>query len=124
MKRITLLSVLFTLTFYTADAQIADTKWRGNLNIPDVVECILQFKKDTVIVLVAADQSFIVETMTYKLQNDTLTLTKVSGNSPCTETIGVYKCVLKEEKLYISPIKDECIERANAFLPEGLIKEK
>lgn len=108
----------------TAHSQLADTKWRSSMNVPDPVECILQFKKDTLIVMVAADQSMVVETMTYKLKNDTLTIIKVSGTSPCTEVAGIYKCVLKEEKLYISPLNDDCQDRANAFTPEGWIKEK
>lgn len=108
----------------SAQSQLADTKWKNSMNVPDPVECILHFKKDTLIVMVAADPSMVVETMTYKLKNDTLTIIKLSGTSPCTEAAGVYKCVLKDEKLFITPLNDDCVERANAFTPEGWIKEK
>lgn len=124
MKKLLFLSLALGLLSFGAKSQLTDTKWRSSMNVPDPVECILQFKKDTLIVMVAADQSMIVETMTYKLKNDTLTIYKVSGTSPCSDAAGVYKCILKDEKLFITPLNDECIERANAFTPEGWIKEK
>lgn len=124
MKKLILMAFALGFIALSAQSQLADTKWKSSMNIPNPVECLLQFKKDTLIVLVAADPSMVVETMTYKLKNDTLTIYKVSGTSPCTDTPGLYKWVLKDEKLFITPLSDECEDRANAFTPEGWIKEK
>lgn len=94
------------------------------MNIPDPYETFLQFKKDTVIVTLASDGTLI-ETMNFKLSKDTLRISKLSGMSPCTEDmIGVYHFEIKEEKLTITPITDDCPERVNAFRPEAWTKEK
>ena len=107
-----------------ASAQLTDTKWRNAMNIPDPVETILHFKKDSVSLFVAGDGS-LVETMSYKINKDTLKLIKISGMSPCNESVvGIYKIEIKDDKLTIVPLVDDCVERFNAFKPEPWIKEK
>lgn len=94
------------------------------MNIPDPYETIMHFKKDSAILTLAADGT-LVETMVYTVSKDTLRLTKLSGMSPCTENItGLYRIEIKDEKLTITVISDDCTERANAFKPEAWTKEK
>lgn len=124
MKKTIVYSLIFVLMATTANAQLTDTKWKNMMNIPDPYETILQFKKDTVFLLIAADGS-LVETMTYTVSKDTLKLTKTSGMSPCSDTvIGLYRFEMKDDKMTIIPLSDDCSERSNAFKPEPWIKEK
>lgn len=117
-------SVLLLITVSTVNAQLTDTKWKNFVNIPDPVESFMHFKKDTALLTVAADGS-LVETMTYTVNKDTLRLTKLSGLSPCDDTVtGLYRIEIKDDKLTITPISDDCEGRANAFKPEAWIKEK
>ncbi len=124
MKKAILSALLFVLFVATANAQLTDTKWRNAMNIPDPIETILHFKKDTVSLSIAGDGS-LVETMSYSISKDTLKLTKISGMSPCTETVvGIYKIEIKDDKMTIVPLVDDCVERFNAFKPEAWVKEK
>lgn len=107
-----------------ANAQLTDTKWKNIMNIPQPTECILQFKKDTLLLLVAADGS-LVETMKYTIAKDTFKLYKLSGLSPCSEDIvGLYIFAIKDDKMTITPSSDDCSDRAEAFKPEAWIREK
>jgi hypothetical protein len=124
MKKILLNCFLLSAITLTVNAQLADTKWKNLMNIPDPYETFLQFKKDTVMINLVSDGTLI-ETMNFKVSKDTLRITKLSGMSPCTEDIiGVYRFEIKEEKLTITAITDDCPERANAFRPEAWTKEK
>lgn len=90
MKKVLAACLLFIFLSSAVKAQLADSKWRNFLNMPDPVETLFQFKKDTLIVSVAADGA-LVETMNYSLNKDTLRLTKISGMSPCSGiVIGLY----------------------------------
>jgi hypothetical protein len=107
-----------------AHAQLANTKWKNTMMIPEAVECILDFTKDTAKILVA-DEDMLVETMLYTIKQDTLTIVKLNGTSPCdTETVGKYKFELKDDKLTIVPIADDCNDRSAAFLPDAWIRQK
>lgn len=107
-----------------SQAQLTDTKWKNFMNIPDPIESILHFKKDTLLLLVVADGS-LVETMNYSINKDTLKITKLTGMSPCTDGItGLYRFEIKDDKLTIVPLSDDCSERANAFKPEAWTREK
>ncbi len=124
MKKILLVCFLLLAIILTVNAQLTDTKWKNLMNIPDPYETFLQFKKDTVMINLVSDGTLI-ETMNFKVSKDTLRITKLSGMSPCTEDIiGVYRFEIKEEKLTITAIRDNCPERATAFRPEAWTKEK
>jgi len=124
MKKTILYTLLFVLFVATANAQLTDTKWRNTMNIPDAIETILHFKKDTVSLSIAGDGS-LVETMSYTISKDTLKLTKLSGMSPCSDTIvGIYKIEIKDDKMTIVPLIDDCVERFNAFKADPWVKEK
>jgi hypothetical protein len=118
------LSLLLLVIVSTVNAQLTDTKWKNFMNIPESTESFMHFKKDTVLLTVAADGT-LVETMTYTINKDTLRLTKISGMSPCGDNItGLYRIEIKDEKLSIIPISDDCSDRANAFKPEAWTREK
>ena len=124
MKKTICICILCSFLSAGLHAQLTDSKWKSSMNIPDVTETILHFKKDSVFLSVAADGS-LVETMSYSISRDTLRLTKLSGMSPCTEsTIGLYRFELKDDKLTIVPLSDDCQERANAFTPEAWTRQK
>lgn len=123
MKKAFAYTVTFVLLSTTINAQLTDTKWKNFMNIPDSYETIMHFKKDTAILTLAADGS-IVETMIYSVSKDTLRLTKVSGLSPCSDNAGLYRIQIRDDKLTIAPISDDCNDRANAFRPDPWTREK
>lgn len=124
IKKTISLCFLFVFAATSINAQLTDTKWKNSMNIPDPMETFLNFKKDTVLLSIVADGT-LVETMSYTISNDTLRLIKISGMSPCSDNLtGLYRFEIKEDKLTITPISDDCSERSNAFKPEPWIKEK
>lgn len=123
MKKI--LSVLmFCFIVSGLNAQLADTKWKAIANVPEPMEVIFDFEKD-VMNLYLADGITLLESSAYKLQNDTLSINKISGGSPCNnETIGTYKFEIRDEKLFITLIDDACSERKNSVSTEGMVRLK
>lgn len=124
MKKNISASIVCVLFALLTNAQLTDSKWKNTMNIPDPMETFLHFKKDTVMLTIVADGT-LVETMTYSISKDTLRLTKISGMSPCGDAItGLYRFEIKDDKLTITPISDDCPERSNAFTPEAWIRQK
>jgi hypothetical protein len=124
MKRLTVWTFLVAIMF-NADAQLANTKWRNIINIPEPYETFLQFQKDTVTVNLVSDGTLI-ETMSYATSKDTLRITKLFGNSPCDERVtGTYHFEINDDKLTITLLSDDCLERANALKTNNpWLKEK
>lgn len=117
MKRILLTAFVMGFFGLAASAQLENTRWRNTLNVPDPVDCEFVFKKDTLEAYTVAN-SQLIEVMSYKLTKDTLRIVKISGTSPCSDVVGIYKAVLKDNQLTITPIDDACVERSGAFRPE------
>ena len=96
MKKI-ILTTLIIGWLFTAQSQVAGLKFKGTMNIPDPTNCILSFAKDTLYLINDQDRpdmarGEVIETMTYTVKNNTLILQKVTGLSPCDNTIpGTYK---------------------------------
>lgn len=82
---------------------------------------ILEFKTDTLFLDDPANGT-IVEMMKYNISGDTLTLVKISGASSCGDEKGVYKLSIKDNKLYMAVINDDCYDRAAAMPDEPLEK--
>ncbi|HTQ27822.1 MAG TPA: hypothetical protein VMI35_06825 [Puia sp.] len=123
MKR-TFILLLASVTLHSAKAQLADTKWKGTAGLPQPTDLVWVFGKDTSFVYTLPD-SVLLETMTYKVENNELTLLKVSGASSCdNSTPGKYKIEIRDEKLYFTLIKDDCQDRASAINPDPFIKVK
>ena len=108
----------------SAKAQLTNTKWKASFNVPSPVECLLDFKKDTVVLLIAADSTPF-ETMKYSVEKNIITIEKLSGGSPCDyQVAGKYKFEIKDDKLQISLVDDACNDRAGAWPTEPLVKVK
>jgi hypothetical protein len=118
------LFAFFSLSILSASAQFAGTKWKGSVSVPEPTDLLWVFGADTCFAYVLPD-SILLETMTYKIEKDEMTLLKVSGSSPCdNSTPGKYKFEIKDEKLFIRLVKDDCQDRANSFNSEPFAKIK
>ena len=105
----------------TKDEVLTNTNWSGILHAPDPVDAVLEFKTDSMFVYIGPE---LIETMTYAVKGDTLTLTKVSGSSPCDQQPVNYQYSVKDENLKLLALTDNCTERKNAFAPEGYKRMK
>jgi hypothetical protein len=123
MKTFVLLFLL-TTTGFVANAQLANTKWTGVLNVPDPLDVVLDFKKDVVDVIMD-NNGEAVETMAYTIQGDVLTLRKVSGQSSCdTTSVATLKFAVVADKLSVTPVSDECPLRAGSWTKAAFVKVK
>lgn len=119
MKILLLFGFLFSGT--VAFGQLDRTQWKGVFNIPDPSDCILQFSNDTLIVKDLNNN--VLEAMKYQIKGDTLVYTKLYGISPCSsDTHAFYKFEFKENKLFLSPLNDDCDVRRESFPQNGLTK--
>lgn len=123
MKK-SILILLIALSFAgVVSAQLTGSKWKGLPNIPDPYEAILDFKKDTVLLIV--EQTMVVETMSYTLNGDTLIMKKLDGNSPCgAGSEGSFKLIKDGDKFTLVSLKDDCPERAAAFVTAPWVRQK
>ena len=121
MKKIFIISVCL-LAAFASNAQLENTSWTANFRVPDDTPMILQFKNDTLFLRVAeTGEDF--EVMKYSIKSDTLTYTKISGNSDCGPADkAVYKIEIKNETLFLNLVSDECPGRADATPAEGFKK--
>jgi len=102
-----------------AKAQFANTSWKGNFNLPDSTQMILQFKTDSLLLNYPDGSAF--ETMSFKISNDTISILKLNGQSPCSYSdTATYKIGLKDKKLFVSSLNDDCPERVSAWPADGL----
>ncbi len=123
MKRIVLLLV-FLATSSLAQAQLANTKWTGNLAVPEISPVYLHFKPD-VFEVYLQESNELIETMSYKLSGDTITLKKISGGSPCPDASEFkLKYAMQGEQMLITLVSDDCPERAGAWTKEPFTKVK
>lgn len=115
---LTIFSIIFMAS--PQKSELANSSWKGILNVPDPVDANLKFSIDSFYVLVNIK---IIETSTYTVSNDTLTLKKVLGGSPCMDEIGVYTYTITNDVLSIRPVSDACDGRKYAFTLLGYKKE-
>ena len=120
MKKIIILFFAFCLAI-GANAQFANTSWKGQFNMPDPTQMILQFKTDTLSLNSPDNTPF--ETMSYKISNDTLTIHKLYGQSECSyDKDATYKIMIKDKKLFATPLSDDCSQRVAVWPSDGLEK--
>lgn len=116
--------LLFMCLGIVAHAQIANTKWTGNLMIPDPAAVNLSFNADVFEVYIAENNQLL-ETMTYKISGDTLMLRKTSGGSPCPDgSTFTLKYSIQGEQLMLTLLSDDCPERGASFTKEPFTKVK
>jgi hypothetical protein len=109
--------VALTLLFISAStqAQFANTRWKATLQIDNPINVIMDFGNDTVRLYTVSD-STIIETMAYRVQDTALVLQKIEGQSECeSSTIGKYKFDLKDNRLVIRLISDDCDDRVTVI---------
>ncbi len=118
-------AILFLLIFpgaNTLSAQIQNTSWKGVFNIPSPADCVFEFKTDTVFLTLNGE---ILETSKFKINEDTLTLQKFSGISPCyLDVIGIYQFKIKDQKLILTIIDDACYTRSMSVPQEPMTAMK
>jgi len=123
MRIICLLAALL-LTVTISKAQLKNTQWEGTMYVPDETSIILDFKTDSVNIVVP-ENGMLAETMTYSVKDSIITLKKTSGHSPCN--VGdefKLKYVIKNDKLFITSLSDPCDERIQAWSKEAYIRAK
>lgn len=121
MKHLSTLLIIFLFAF-SANGQIENTFWQGTYKVPNPTEMIVQFSHDT-LYLNELKTGEIVEIMNYSIKADTLTVTKISGTSPCSiDEKGIYKLTVKGNLLFISLITDACYGRRSAMPSNALTK--
>jgi len=115
--KILISALLVLITIYSSGQQsLSNTKWKGIFLIPQAVDVVLDFKKDTLyITTVTSDE---VGTIFFTQQKDTLMIKKISGPSPCPEQAqGKYRIEWFEngDKFRLHGISDECEGRIEVF---------
>ncbi len=101
----------------TSKAQLANTKWKGDMGIPQgqgqpvqMTEAVWDFKPDTVFVHLTGGED---EVMTYRVDHNILTFKKVSGGSQCDgESTGKYRYKITGNQFFITLVEDSCEGRA------------
>ena len=118
MKRLLIIPFL-TLVSVTIFAQaqnpLAGTAWQGQAYVPDEATIVLHFKADSVLMFIAPDM-ILGETMAYTVKADTITLRKLSGNSPCdTRGLGTIQFRVKNDRMMVKSLADDCRARKVAW---------
>ena len=116
-----LLSIILLTMLTVSKAQLTNTKWTGTMYIPTDAQVTLSFKKDTVDMIIN-ENDYVGETMSYMVKDSVITLKKLSGNSPCSSGTFTVKYFIKDNKLFIEPLKDPCENRTHAWPQTGFTK--
>lgn len=103
-----------TFIAFNLQAQLANTKWTGTLNVQGGTDVIFQFNNDTLEVSIPASGESI-ETMTYTTADSVISLKKIYGSSQCDTSVGKYKYVISGNELTLSLISDNCPDRSAAI---------
>ena len=129
MKKTFTLIAIICFCISVANAQLANTKWSGTANLlqPDksfvTANITWDFGKDTLYVLFAGGGQS--EVLTYTIKKNIITVTKVSGASPCeTGTEGKLKYEIKDDKLFLAVVETKCEAFTKALDDKPYIKLK
>ena len=88
---------------------IYNTEWSGIANVPTAQNVMMKFTGNDIKVLI---KDTVIEQMKFTVSNDTINIEKTMGGSPCPlKSKGVYKYEIKDDKLSIKYISDECDSR-------------
>jgi hypothetical protein len=108
---------LFTFSILASSlfAQLENTKWKATLIITEPVNVLFDFKKDVLSLYTVADSTMI-ETMSYAKDDTSFTLTRIDGQSDCdNSTPGKYRYKIKNDKIEIKMISDDCDDRSSVI---------
>lgn len=119
---------LFTLFLFfiaiSTKAQLNGTKWQGYMDVPNELPVLLNFHTGILDMTDPAGETQY-ESMSYVIKGDTIVLKKLSGGSPCDiNSTGKTMFSIKENKLTITPLVDECEMRQRAWHKEPFVKVK
>lgn len=122
MRNTLLLLVLFICisTGTTTVNELENTTWKGTFFTPDATDGLFVFKQDTVMVMI---NDYALETMAFSVKGDTLSLTKIMGDSPCGTEAALYLYKVTDDVLKLTMLKDDCAERSSGISTEGYVKE-
>jgi hypothetical protein len=96
-------------------AQLINTKWETTLQLENQTTVSFEFKKDTLKAISTADGS-VIETMTYTVQDSSLKVKRVMGESSCDNgTIGIYYFKITAKQLSLTLADDVCTDRSSAL---------
>ncbi|MEO6979076.1 MAG: DUF3471 domain-containing protein [Mucilaginibacter sp.] len=113
MKKI--VTLLFLFATFNSHAQLANTKWKGTLNINGDIATLFDFGKDTLKITAFAN-GVTIENMVYAIADSTLTLKKTEGQSDCdNDVVGKYKFKINGGALSIKLIADACEDRSSVL---------
>jgi hypothetical protein len=122
MKILVLTFIMITAVTFVK-AQLANSKWSGKLAVPLVSDVTLDFRADTVNVILM-DTGDIIESCVYSVKNNMITMTKLGGGSPCDiGSVFSLNYIIKDNKLFLKVLTDPCTVRAGAWLEEPFKKE-
>jgi hypothetical protein len=121
MRRMFVTALIVFMAF-AANAQLANTKWKGTLNVQGGMDVLFDFNSDTLDVS-SAESGESIEAMKYTATDSVITLTKLFGQSQCDSSPGNYKYTLENNELILSLISDECPDRSGAIGTMKLEKE-
>jgi hypothetical protein len=117
MARPVVLALVGMLCLFTAKAQLANTKWKGPIKVPmeggtmTELQTTWIFQQDT-LTIVYADRTMTSDVMTYREDNKTITIRKVSGGVPCSnDAVGKYSYAIKNDQLLITKVEEACTAR-------------
>ena len=123
MRTIYLVIILLSVATLSK-AQLKNTKWEGKMNVPDETQVTLDFKTDSVDIVIA-DNGMVGESMTYSVKDSVITMKKTSGHSPCN--VGdefKVKYSIKGNQLFISNLSDPCDPRVQSWTKEPFVRTK
>jgi len=113
MKKIIFIAVIGFLGI-TANAQLANAKWKGTVQMDQQVDMFLSFKKDTLEAITVEDGQ-VIETMKFSIQDSVLSISKVFGQSECSDAESKYKFEIKEDELTLTLVSDDCPDRSSVL---------
>ena len=116
MKIPTTIVAVFIILNLGAQNSLPNTRWKGTLLIPDAVDVLLTFKRDTL--YITNESGAGIATIYFESRKDTLLIRKIAGPSPCPEQAqGLYRIEWLENgnKLRLHGVSDECEGRIGVF---------
>ncbi len=123
MKKPLFTLFLFFVAFST-HAQLTGTKWNGYMDVPTELPVLLNFHAGILDMTDPAGETQY-ESMSYITKGDTIIVKKLSGGSPCDiNSIAKLTFSIKDDKLTIIPVIDECEMRQRAWHKQPFVKVK
>ena len=124
MKKSFFVTAVVCFFLFTANAQLANTKWKGTLKIPgengnlQPLPTTWSFQNDTLTIVYAVG-GFPADVMTYQEEKNIVSIKKVSGSVPCdNDAVGKFSYEIKGDQLLIRKIEDACTARGASDVSE------